>query len=1176
MANFTGTTGNDTYFGTGGADTISDGGGGGDTLNGNGGNDTITVSGPGNDMVDGGSGFDTLIVDFSAALKNISTTSSGASRIFTDYSGQQVAFVGIESLNIRTGSGADTIVTGNGGFDSVTSGEGDDAIDTGRGMGFVNGGLGSDRWTVDFSDNATAISLNLNAVGTTILANGSRYTSIERLTLLAGDGNDAIITRTGSPDVRDDDSVNGGGGDDRITVGGGFDTVDGGDGIDTLVVSYGLDTNNFSMTSSGAQTIITDFANTQVAYSSIERFDLTLGSGADTVVLGDDADTVRGGLGDDDLDTRKGSAIVNGGPGVDRWRADFSDSLMRIQLDINAVSSVPATRSFVTQIEMVSLTGTVFDDVVITGRGSPDLRRDDWVDGGDGDDTITVGGGFDTVEGGEGLDTLMIDWAADTNNFSMTASGAQTIISDFANTQVAYMGVERFDITLGSGNDTVVLGDGADVARGGAGNDDLDTRRGGAVVDGGAGVDRWRADFSDTATALNLNINDPTSAAAAGVSVAGIEMVTLVGGSGADVIITTVGSPDLRYDDSINGGGGDDRITVGGGFDTVDGGTGLDTLVVDWSADSNAVRMTTSGALTVISDFANTQVAYQNVEQFDVSLGSGNDTVVLGNGADVVRGGDGADDLDTRRGAAVVDGGSGDDRWRADFTGLLTPISLNINLAVSTPTAGSSIANIEMVSVVGTIGADTIVTGVGSPDLRYDDSVNGGGGDDVITVGGGFDTVDGGAGADTLVINYLADASSFRMTASGAHVIISDFVNTQVAYQNIERFDVTLGSGNDTVVLGDGADTVRGGLGADDLDTRKGAAVVDGGGGVDRWRADFSTSTVGLTLNLNDASTAPAPGSSVTGVEMVTLVGSALADVIVTTVGSPNERYDDSVVGGAGDDVVTVGGGFDVVDGDAGVDTLVVDWTNDTSNFSMTSSGVHTIISDFANTQVAHVNVERFDVTLGSGNDVVTLGDDDDTVRGGAGNDDLDTRKGDAVVDGGAGVDRWRADFSESTTGISLNINLAVTSPTAGSSVQGVEQVTLIGSGLADVIVTHVGSPDARYDDNVIGGNGNDVITVGGGFDTVDGGDGFDTLVINYAGDDDRFSVTTSGDYVVITDFRQHPSRLPQHRADRPDLRRAERHHQHRRRLRYRARRRRRRRHLHQRWRRPPGRRRGL
>ncbi len=64
-------------------------------------------------------------------------------------------------------------------------------------------------------------------------------------------------------------------------------------------------------------------------------------------------------------------------------------------------------------------------------------------------------------------------------------------------------------------------------------------------------------------------------------------------------------------------------------------------------------------------------------------------------------------------------------------------------------------------------------------------------------MGGGVDVANGGTGdADVLMVNYATETSNILSNGSS----FSDFVNTQVTFTNIERFRISLGSGNDSVV----------------------------------------------------------------------------------------------------------------------------------------------------------------------------------------------------------------------------------------------------------------------------------------------------------------------------------------------------------------------------------------
>jgi Ca2+-binding RTX toxin-like protein len=166
------------------------------------------------------------------------------------------------------------------------------------------------------------------------------------------------------------------------------------------------------------------------------------------------------------------------------------------------------------------------------------------------------------------------------------------------------------------------------------------------------------------------------------------------------------------------------------------------------------------------------------------------------------------------------------------FDGLTTQTGITLTL-------GAGIASLTMTGTTDFIAVDNAGNNV----------ITGNSGNNAITVSAGSDTVNGGAGIDdVLVINYGADTDNFSMNGAA---VITDFTNTSVTFANIERFNATFGSGNDTIVLLGGNDVINGGGGNDSLNTAAGAAVVDGGTGTDLWIADFSGDATIKTIDLN-------------------------------------------------------------------------------------------------------------------------------------------------------------------------------------------------------------------------------------------------------------------------------------------------------------------------------------
>ncbi len=90
-----------------------------------------------------------------------------------------------------------------------------------------------------------------------------------------------------------------------------------------------------------------------------------------------------------------------------------------------------------------------------------------------------------------------------------------------------------------------------------------------------------------------------------------------------------------------------------------------------------------------------------------------------------------------------------------------------------------------------------------------------------------MDSVDGGDGDDLLIVDYTAETAAIQ--TSGAS--FSDFVNTQITFDGIERIDFRGGSGADIITLGGGDDRFAGGAGNDAAFGGAGADRLVGGAG---------------------------------------------------------------------------------------------------------------------------------------------------------------------------------------------------------------------------------------------------------------------------------------------------------------------------------------------------------
>ena len=452
---------------------------------------------------------------------------------------------------------------------------------------------------------------------------------------------------------------------------------------------------------------------------------------------------------------------------------------------------------------------------------------------------------------------------------------------------------------------------------------------------------------------------------------------------------------------------------------------------VQWQARFSAAEQAYAPAGT--SDLAqtiDTGVAIPAGTLGDDSLTGGADADVLEGlgGDDKLIGGAGDDTLSGGAGADALDGGAGFDTASYSTSAVGVNINLGTGVASGGDAVGDTLANIE--NLIGSSHADT---------LTGDAGVN------VLTGAAGTDTLVGGDGNDT---EYGGDGN-----------------------------DLVFGDGGDDALYGDtGDDILIGGAGAD---------VLDGGAGSDT--ASYSTSGIGVNVNLGTGvvSGGEAVGDTLVGIE--NLIGSSFADTLT---------------GDAGVNVLTGAGGDDTFYGDAGADRLYGQDGND---------------------QI-HGQWGNDIIDGGAGNDTVWGEEDNDTIHGGDGNDWLEGQYGDDVIYGDAGDDilvgGTGADTLDGGTGsdtvlywssaTAVTVNLATGLGTAGSALgdvlTGIEIVqgsafgdTLSGSALSDNLQGMDGN-DTLYgdagDDHLYGQAGDDTMTGGTGNDTyqISRGDGQDII----------------------------------------------------------------------------------
>jgi Ca2+-binding RTX toxin-like protein len=625
----------------------------------------------------------------------------------------------------------------------------------------------------------------------------------------------------------------------------------------------------------------------------------------------------------------------------------------------------------------------------------------------------------------------------------------------------------------GSGNDTIIGNDLANLLRGNGSNDSItgglaaDTIEGGAgndTLDGGADNDTLNGgDDNDSIVGAEGNDsidggsgNDTVSAGMGLDTVfagegddsldGGAENDTLVGGNGNDTIIGGDGDDTIDAgfgNDTVTGGAGRDTIHAGDGNDSVDGGSDDDEL---FGEDGNDTIDGGDGSDLITGDAGNDSI----------TAGAGNDSVSGADGNDTLIGATGFDTIDGGTGFDFINGGDNDD----------------------TLTAGS--------------GDDTVIGGLGN------DTIQAGDGSDSVFAGAGLDTVEGGFGNDTV----FGDDGEDQIYGGAGLDLIDGGVGSDYLDGGLDNDTITGGEGNDTIVGADGSDSIDGGLGADsiaagsDNDTVSGGAdndTVNGGDGNDFLAGDDGNDLIlgGLGLDVISG-----------GIGNDDLFGGDGVDSL-----SGNEG-NDTLAGGTGPDTVDGGDGIDMASYSDATGPVVIN-LQDPSQTTGDAQGDLLIsieqfgLSEFGDTFIGLNDPLVGDVVFGRGGNDTLLGfAGNDTLHGDNGDDYIVGSLGADEIDGGDGFDT--TSFLESKIGIVVDlVNPARSTGIAtGDTIVSVEQFLMtqqndefVGSDTGETVFAYGGN------DLIFGGGGGDRIFGGEQHDQLFGGTGSDEL-LGEAGND--------------------------------------------------------------------------
>ncbi len=769
-----GNSGNEYLSGLAGADVLY-GGGGRDTLVGGDGNDTYVVDSIDDTVLETNAastgGIDTVYseVNFTltANVENLTLATYGSAYRGTGNSLNNL-ITGNSNSNVLNGDAGNDTLLGGGGYDTLLGGAGNDYMDGGNYNGqrtVMNGGTGSDTYVVHSASDQITETAETGSVDKVILAadfNGSSSGSwnlglhFEQL--------DASAT-TGNMQLRGNQLNNviaGGAGSDTLDGSFGFDSMSGGKGNDVYFVNEGNGLNSISSgdvvveaADGGTDTVYTSTANYTLG-NNIEHGIMLAGAnnltgnalnnhlqgngGANMLIGAAGNDTLIGGYGKDTLD---------GGAGDDTYYVGAGDKV------IGETAKTGNNDTIYTSINTYNLTdstlngsGTAFIERLIyqgTGNflGTGNILNN-YIMGGDGDDTLSGGVGNDTLDGGSSH--YVAEYYDDEGNYFESVGGNLLVGGAGDDTYIMHLGDTMVDDSGGS-QDHVIR----DFYTQDALNATIEN------LSSQVGVDTRDPDGDEYSKAY-LNGNNLNN-----VITANEYSTQLYGQGGNDTLIGGIGNDDLyggEGNDSLIGGSGDDSLNGGLGDDIMNGGDGNDTYVINTLADkiidtggidtvdvggtltsytlaSNLENLTTSKAGTFTGNASDNYLESGNTSTNQIFKGlGGNDTISGGNMDDTLEGGDGDD-------ALYGDFGDPNQTFLAE--------------------QGQSFS------------------------FRGNDSLDGGAGNDTLNGGIGNDTLRGGAGDDKYYV-YSTTATILESAGEGTDTIYLDnkqlFINPDTEAEN--------------------------------------------------------------------------------------------------------------------------------------------------------------------------------------------------------------------------------------------------------------------------------------------------------------------------------------------------------------------------------------------------------
>lgn len=758
------------------------------------GNDVVNI-GSSSSSIDLGDGVNELTVD-AGISGNLTlgdgndTAVIGAAINNVDLGDGENAFsAGGVVASIISGSGKDDVTIG-GHATTVHLGDGDNVLDVGGYTRYLSTGDGHDRVTLDSTLHTNSRDDQLD------LGDGNNFLTITGsamgLNINTGDGTDTLdlfrvgpsmsymtdVTTGASKDtitVRDEAYANfdlGEGNDTlRVTNKNVYGAIDSGSGNDVVEITHGFaanvstgDGNDEVTIGQYAATISLGDGNNTLDVEGAVNGALSAGSGKDIIEIGSASSSIDLGDGNNELIV---DAHVNG-----RLDVGDGDDTITIGAGATDVTLGDGINRFTAGANVTSVNAGEDRDIVDVGGhlttvhlgdGDNELTVDDYtryLSTGSGDDVVTLGSTLhtnsrdDQLDLGDGDNTLTITGSAMGLNVN-TGSGTDVLNFAQIGPSTSYMS----DVTTGAGRDTVTvtgvayanfdLGEGDDTLK-------VTTSNVHGTIDTGAGHDTIEID-NGFAAAINTGAgNDDVSVAnyAASVDL----------GDGRNTLNVT-----NSVNGNINAGDSKDVVTVGsvtGSISLGDGANEFTTTAgvagqMTFGKDNDTVTIGTTATSVDLGDGNNHFSAGSSVSTV-VNAGDGDDVIDITGYATSVHLGDGDNTLDVGGYTRYVSMGDGDDVVTLESTLHTNSRDDQLDLGNGDNTLTIT-GNAMGLNITSGSGDDTFSLQQVGPSSSYLTDVEVGAGDDFVTVAkASYANFDLGSGRD-----YLKLEAGLTGTADG-------------------------------------------------------------------------------------------------------------------------------------------------------------------------------------------------------------------------------------------------------------------------------------------------------------------------------------------------------------------------------------------------------------------------